>query len=94
MNTDGVMMPDNKPPSNDSGAERRRPIGGPKHRATAQPMATYAHVYASVASGSSYTITRNGQPWLTVKPQPGGGGVLLSDPSDSQQTVLTIVPKH
>ena len=88
MNTDGVMMPDNRPPPT-SGPHPRY---GAKDRAAAHPVITSTHVYAYGTAGSSYTITRDGQPWLTVKPAPGGG-VALSDPGDSQGTVLTIVPK-
>ena len=88
MNTDGVMMPDNLP----GPTSGPHPRYGAVDRAAAQPIINSTHVYAYGRSGSSYTITRNGQPWLTVKPAPGGG-VALSDPGGSQGTILTIVPK-
>jgi hypothetical protein len=98
LDADGVMMPDSKPRPTPTpagytnvNAKSTNAIAIPRKPGTVIVTAPVSYSY--VQKGSSTTFLRNGQPWLTITKQTGGG-FNLSDPNGSGSTIIRVAPKH
>ena len=88
LQADGVMMPDN------TARPTETPPGGPERSTNkSYSKATTPHYTWAQAAGTT-TISRNGQPWVTITQKKGS--IDLSDPSGTPHnaSIITIYPKH
>ena len=84
------MMPDGLPQYTPPPARSGSTTYAKGSRGYAQAPTGVAYGYAS--AGGSYTLSRNGQPWITITQR--SGNIDLSDPSGTHKTIITVYPKR